>query len=70
MVMEEIPLSLRSTVFGVLKTLCVKAAQNELDLIYDMDPNVPDQLIGDPLRLRQVITNRTCRLDYDVSRRD
>lgn len=57
MTMEEIPFSLRSAVFSVLKTLCVKAAQNSLDLIYDVDPEITDQVVGDPLRLRQVITN-------------
>jgi osomolarity two-component system sensor histidine kinase NIK1 len=57
MTMEQIPFSLRLAVFSVLKTLCVKASQNKLDLIYDIDPMIPDQLIGDPLRLRQVITN-------------
>ncbi|KAI9635269.1 two-component-like hybrid sensor histidine kinase 1 [Dioszegia hungarica] len=57
MTMEQIPFSLRLAVFSVLKTLCVKASQNKLDLIFDIDPSTPDQLIGDPLRLRQVITN-------------
>lgn len=57
MTMEQIPFSLRLAVFSVLKTLCVKASQNKLDLIFDIDPTIPDQLIGDPLRLRQVITN-------------
>ena len=57
MTMEQIPFSLRMAVFSVLKTLCVKASQNKLDLIFDIDPTIPDQLIGDPLRLRQVITN-------------
>ena len=55
--MEQIPYSVRLAVFSVLKTLCVKASQNKLDLIFDIDPTIPDQLIGDPLRLRQVITN-------------
>ena len=55
--MEQIPYSLRLAVFSVLKTLCVKASQNKLDLIFDIDPTIPDQLVGDPLRLRQVITN-------------
>ncbi|CAG8477929.1 19556_t:CDS:10 [Racocetra fulgida] len=54
---EQIPFSLRSAVFGVLKTLAVKANQRKLDLIYNVDNGIPDQLIGDPLRLRQVITN-------------
>ena len=57
MTMEQIPFSLRVAVFSVAKTLCVKASQNKLNLIFDIDPTIPDQLIGDPLRLRQVITN-------------
>ncbi|KAG7567083.1 hypothetical protein FFLO_01209 [Filobasidium floriforme] len=57
MTMEEIPFSLRTTLFGVLKTLCVKAAQNSLDLIANVDPTIPDHIIGDTLRLRQIITN-------------
>jgi osomolarity two-component system sensor histidine kinase NIK1 len=57
MTMEEIPFSLRITLFGVLKTLCVKAAQNSLDLIFNVDPALPDHVIGDTLRLRQIITN-------------
>ena len=57
MTMEQVSYSLRQTVFGILKTLVVRASQNQLDLTYDVDPDIPDQLIGDSLRLRQVITN-------------
>jgi signal transduction histidine kinase len=57
MTMEQVSYSLRFTVFGILKTLVVRADQNNLDLTYDVDPQIPDQLIGDALRLRQVITN-------------
>ncbi|KAK9711458.1 histidine kinase osmosensor [Basidiobolus ranarum] len=57
LVIEQIPFSLRNAMFSVLKTLAVKAHQKKLDLIYDVDKDIPDQLIGDPLRLRQVITN-------------
>ncbi len=56
MTMEQVSYSLRQTVFGILKTLVVRASQNQLDLTYDVDPDVPDQLIGGSLRLRQVIT--------------
>ena len=55
--MEQVQYSMRQTVFGILKTLVVRASQNQLDLTYDVDPEIPDQLVGDPLRLRQVITN-------------
>ena len=37
--------------------MIVRATQNNLDLTYDVEPDIPDQLIGDSLRLRQVITN-------------
>ena len=57
MTMEEITYSIRTAVFGVLKTLAVKASQNKLDLMYKMDPAIPDFIVGDPFRLRQVITN-------------
>jgi osomolarity two-component system sensor histidine kinase NIK1 len=57
MTFETIPFSLRSAIFSVLKTLAVKANQKKLDLIYNVDCAIPDQLVGDPLRLRQVITN-------------
>ena len=49
MTMGAISYSLRQTVFGILKTLVVRASQNNLDLTYDVDPDIPDQLIGDLL---------------------
>ncbi|KAK9713045.1 histidine kinase osmosensor [Basidiobolus ranarum] len=54
---EQIPFSLRNNIFSVLKTLIAKADQKKIDLIYDIDEDVPDQLIGDPLRLCQIIIN-------------
>lgn len=57
MTMEAVSYSLRQTVFGILKTLVVRATQNNLELTCDVEPDIPDQLIGDSLRLRQVITN-------------
>ncbi len=46
MTMEAVSYSLRQTVFSVLKTLVVRASQNNLDLTYDVGPDIPDQLIG------------------------
>ncbi|KIL58310.1 hypothetical protein M378DRAFT_15628 [Amanita muscaria Koide BX008] len=57
MTMEAVSYSLRQTVFGILKTLVVRASQNNLYLTYDVEADIPDQLIGDSLSLRQVITN-------------
>jgi osomolarity two-component system, sensor histidine kinase NIK1 len=57
MVMEEIPFTLRGTVFNALKTLAVKANEKFLDLTYRVDSSVPDHVVGDSFRLRQVILN-------------
>lgn len=57
MVIEAIPFSMRGTVFNALKTLAVRANDRYLDLAYQVDNAVPDYVIGDPFRLRQVILN-------------
>ena len=57
MVIETIPFSMRGTVFNALKTLAVRAGDKDLDLAYQVDSSVPDYVIGDPFRLRQVILN-------------
>ncbi|PQE20042.1 two-component osmosensing histidine-kinase protein [Rutstroemia sp. NJR-2017a BVV2] len=57
MVMEEIPYTLRGTVFNALKTLAVKANERFLDLTYRVDSSVPDHVVGDSFRLRQIILN-------------
>ena len=54
---ESAQFSLRSALCLALNTISVKASQKDLPLIVDLDPNLPDQVIGDALRLRQVISN-------------
>lgn len=57
MTIEHIDFSLRSTIFGALKTLAVKSIEKQLDLIYEVDYSCPDYLVGDSFRLKQVILN-------------
>ncbi|KAJ1729489.1 histidine kinase osmosensor, partial [Coemansia biformis] len=54
---ESIPFVLRSTLVGVLKMMSLKAAQQGLAFVFYCDPDIPDNLIGDPYRLQQVLTN-------------
>jgi two-component system sensor histidine kinase/response regulator len=42
---------------NVASQLGEKVASKELELVIDIDPDVPRALIGDPLRLRQVLLN-------------
>jgi two-component system, sensor histidine kinase and response regulator len=49
--------SLRATVGDTLRALAVRAHRKGLELIYDVQPEVPDALVGDAGRLRQVLLN-------------
>ncbi|WP_437936619.1 response regulator [Sorangium sp. So ce341] len=40
-----------------VKTLALRAHEKRLELAYDVGPDVPEALVGDPLRLRQVLVN-------------
>ena len=57
MTMEQIPFSLRGTVFNALKSLTTRANDRSLNLVYNVDTNVPDWVVGDSFRLRQIILN-------------
>lgn len=57
MELEEKDFELRTCVEEVLDVFASKAAQAGLDLIYQIDYNVPEQIIGDATRLRQVLIN-------------
>ena len=54
---EAIPFTLRSTIEPALKALAPKADEKALELNCAIEPNVPDYLVGDPGRLRQVLIN-------------
>ncbi|KAL8704574.1 MAG: hypothetical protein Q9201_002266 [Fulgogasparrea decipioides] len=55
--MEQVNFSMRGAVFNALKTLAVRASTKKLNLAYEVDSSVPDHVVGDPHRLRQIITN-------------
>jgi len=54
---ENISFSLRSSLMQTLKTLAVRAQQKGLALNIHVDPEVSDMVVGDPVRLRQIIVN-------------
>jgi signal transduction histidine kinase/DNA-binding response OmpR family regulator len=54
---DSIEFSLRDCLGDALKTVAVRADAKGLELAYDVSPDVPDMLKGDPGRLRQVVLN-------------
>src|SRR5207249_6036047 len=49
--------SLRAALGDTLRALAVRAHRKGLELIYHVQPDVPDALVGDAGRLRQVLLN-------------
>jgi len=55
--LEPIDFKLRDSLGETIKTLAVRAHQKSLELIYWIASEVPDALVGDPGRLRQILIN-------------
>ena len=55
--LESVEFSLREELGNTMKGLALRAHSKRLELAYRVDPGVPDALLGDPVRLRQVIVN-------------
>lgn len=54
---EAVPFRLRETVDEVIRLLMPRAQEKGLRLAAEIDPALPDRLVGDPTRLRQVLYN-------------
>jgi len=54
---ETIPFSLRESIGDSVKTLLVEARAKDLPLVCEIAPETPDSLLGDPVRLRQIVFN-------------
>ena len=57
MELEHKDFDLRTCIEEVLEVFSGKAFEAGLDLVYEIDYNVPTQIVGDGLRLRQVLMN-------------
>lgn len=57
--LEEIPFELKEQVETVYQTLKLKADEKEIGFEYDLDDELPHVLIGDPVRLNQILINLT-----------
>ncbi|MCG8365482.1 MAG: ATP-binding protein, partial [Pseudanabaenales cyanobacterium] len=55
--MEECPFELRTCIEEALDLLATKATEKKLELAYIADPAIPNRLVGDVTRLRQILVN-------------
>jgi signal transduction histidine kinase len=57
--MESIDFSVRQMLDETLKPFALRAHEKRCELMVDVRPSVPDSLVGDPHRLRQILVNLT-----------
>ena len=55
--LEHIDFALRDGLGDAVQALAMRAAEKDLELVCHIPPDVPDSLVGDPSRLRQVVVN-------------
>ncbi|MBS0346429.1 MAG: response regulator [Proteobacteria bacterium] len=55
--LEQVPFALDQVLDNVLTFVGQKAREKSLELLLQLGPDVPQDLVGDPLRLGQVLTN-------------
>ncbi len=54
---ERVEMNVRECVEDIAMATAAQAAAKNLELIVNVDPGIPERVLGDPRRLRQVLTN-------------
>jgi signal transduction histidine kinase/DNA-binding response OmpR family regulator len=57
MELELIPFDLRESLGEAMMALSFSAHEKGLELVYEVQPDVPEALLGDPGRIRQILVN-------------
>lgn len=57
MVFEQVPFKMASSISAMLHLFDTKIQEKNLQLVKKYDNNIPDVLVGDPVRLHQIILN-------------
>ena len=55
--LENIPFDLRVTVEDLANGIAMNAEKKSLDFICFLSPDIPPRLVGDPVRVKQILTN-------------
>lgn len=57
--LENTDFSLEDSIDGLVQVVAHKVQQKGIELLIDVDQNLPNDLVGDPLRLGQILLNLT-----------
>ena len=57
LIIEKVPFNIRQILKSIQENFSIQASAKKLILIFDIAPEIPEDLIGDPVRLQQVFSN-------------
>ncbi|MES2701525.1 MAG: ATP-binding protein [Bacteroidota bacterium] len=57
MTFEQVPFKLASSISAMLHLFETKIQEKNLELIKEYDPRIPEVIVGDPVRLHQIVLN-------------
>ena len=57
MELDLVPFALNDILAGAMRSVAMRAHEKGLEIAYETEPDVPTHVIGDPVRLRQVLLN-------------
>ncbi|HAZ00978.1 MAG TPA: hypothetical protein DCY97_02205 [Marinilabiliales bacterium] len=55
--LEEIEFDFKNLIKHTISTLSVKSQEKGIELKYDISPDIPEVIVGDPVRLNQILIN-------------
>lgn len=57
LIIDNAPFKLDELIEETIDILSIKAQEKDLELICNIDPQIPSQFFGDPVRIRQILVN-------------
>jgi PAS domain S-box-containing protein len=57
LLIDHTPFKLDELIEETIDMLTIKAFEKKLEMLYSVDPTIPSQFLGDPVRIRQIVVN-------------
>jgi PAS domain S-box-containing protein len=57
LLIDNTPFKLDELIEETIDMLTIKAFEKKLEMLYRLDPSIPSQFVGDPVRIRQIVVN-------------
>jgi signal transduction histidine kinase/DNA-binding NarL/FixJ family response regulator len=54
---EQVPFNIREMIRNIYESLLFRAREKELEFEFNIDPELPEVLVGDPFRVKQILIN-------------